>query len=201
MNLREWLNQNPAFSSVAAVVVLIAALGFAVHTLTGGKSSVSGPKAVYYYDLVGGTIFSADPSAMPPIVTPSGNTIKVKSKTQDAGVRAFVMACGGCSGNLDGQTPTEVTASGGDIKYIQKYTEKAKRDAEAARNRVAEGGGAPPPMMLDMHMMGQLVASVPKEAGKNPRWVKSTSKEARNIFQRVLEKCPSGERPKPCFPQ
>jgi hypothetical protein len=202
MNIREWLNQNPAFSTVAAVVALVCALGYAVvHFTKGSAGRGNAPKATYYYDIVAGTLFTADPTLMPPIETPAGNTVTVKGKPQPAGVRAFIMACGGCAENLDGKTVQEVVASGAKIIYVQKYTEKAKKMAEQAKAAAADGNGPPMPMRMDMHMMGQMVAKVPSAAGDMPKFKMSTSPGARGIFAQMLEKCENGERPKACFPK
>lgn len=93
LDLRQWLNENTAITTIAAVVLLMIALGVMLMTLTGGGGGArfEPPTQKYFYDLNTGELFAVPMDELPPIergapyALPNGQTIP-------AGVEAVVFA-------------------------------------------------------------------------------------------------------------
>lgn len=123
MNLRQWLNENPAVSTVAAVVLLVLCIGFVLYQVGAvGGPQVSGNK--YFYDRNTGELFVDSSEKVPPITTDSG-----EYDGQPAGVVARIYACGEC-GSYHGMTPEEVEEAGARIGVLEMYPIKIKEVME-----------------------------------------------------------------------
>src|SRR5688572_11816004 len=105
MKARDWMNNNSALVTIAAVVLLVISLGVIIMQ-TKPRGSV-GPVELYYYDLNTGKLFVAMSDQNPPIDAPSGGFRGPDGPP--AGVRAHVFGCGNC-GNLEGKTVEEIEA-------------------------------------------------------------------------------------------
>lgn len=202
MNMRGWLNQNSALTTVAAVVLLICALGFAVYHLTGSSTGVSSINAMYYYDVVGGTLFGGPMvDILPPIDGPNG-PITHDDKSRQAGFKAYIFACGGCSSDLGGKTSQEVEAAGAKIGYLEYYTEKSKNVfREFMENREND-----PEKYMDLNRVwldidkGKRIAVTPEQAGEFPKLYKAHSGKAQKIMKVAMKLCPDGTLPLTCMP-
>ncbi|MEX0885357.1 MAG: hypothetical protein WD009_02855 [Phycisphaeraceae bacterium] len=85
MSFRDWVNNNSPAAIAVAIVLLCVALGV-IAWYNAGSGMGRGGNA-YFYDLSSDEVFTADASAFPPIVGPSGEA---------EGVRAHVFSCGTC---------------------------------------------------------------------------------------------------------
>ena len=203
MSLRDSMNNNSALVTLAAVVLLVVALGWIILK-SKGPSGASQFKSQYYYDLNTGTIFAADSSEMPPIETPSG-----PDKTGNpAGVRARVFACGDCRRSYVGMTEAQMEEAGAFIAFIEKFTPEFKKAVEEPKEAVAEpteatgvpgdpnyrrpGGGG---RMMMEGGQGLLIRQVNGE-----KWLSMRSREAQKITTTFGTKCPDG-RSTPCYPK
>lgn len=98
LDLRNWLNDNSAITTIAAVVLLMVALGIMLMTVTGGGGGGSFPTPThkYFYDLNTGELFPVPLQELPPIergepyALPNGQTVP-------AGVEAMVFGPVGAS--------------------------------------------------------------------------------------------------------
>lgn len=202
MSLRDWMNNNSALVTIAAVVLLVVTLGWIILQAKG--PSASRMKSQYYYDLNTGTIFTADSSEMPPIETPSG-----PDKTgKPAGVRARVFACGDCRRSYVGMTVAQIEEADAFIAFLEKFTPEAKKSMEEAKDTVAEpteatgipgdpnyrrpGGGG---RLIMEGGQGLLIRQVNGE-----KWLAMRSREAQKITTTFGTKCPDG-RATPCYPK
>ena len=123
-------------------------------------------------------------AAEPPIETPT------KEKTENgmnAGVRAWVFACGDCSDR-----------SKMFIGFLETYTKEAKEAVEAMAKPM--GPDARPPMFSGEDMMareqGHLIC-VPGDA----KWVPYGGEKGALIVQSVQEHCGAAANTKPCYPK
>ena len=184
MNVREWMNQNSALTTIGALVIVILALGYAISHLTQCHGpTVRMPKAAYYYDIGTGKIFTDEWDKLAPIEAPSG--------LPDAGVLAHVYACDGCSSDLVGMTKQEVEQTGATIAFLEKYTEKGRQKLVEMRK---QGTMYDP---VEFGMEGKRFAVVPNDPSSPPQF-------NRNMMQLTdtWNKCPDAKsHPKPCFPE
>ena len=170
MNIRQWLNENSALSTVIAVVMLVCALGYLVMSNT--QSGPRGPKNYWFYDLEDKELFAASIESVAPIEAPSGGE----------GVRAFVYGCGDCE---DLQ-----------IAWLQKMTPRGKAQKEHQDKIMKEegikGGGFMGP---DQYMFQQLISK-----GDKIRWLPTTIPEAHKIQQADRNCPDGVEPKMDCFP-
>jgi hypothetical protein len=119
-SLREIINQNSAAATLAAVVVLVLALGAIVMQLVGGPQI---PRFdAYYYDLESDELFIAESGLYPPIEGPSGDL---------RGVKAYVLTCGDCPSNLAGMSVEEIERTDAFIGWFEIYESEVKQALEA----------------------------------------------------------------------
>ena len=89
LDVRRWLNDNTPVVTIAAVVLLMIALGIMLMTITGGGNGYTPPTQKYFYDLNTRELFAVPLDELPPIergapfALPSGQTMP-------AGVEAVV---------------------------------------------------------------------------------------------------------------
>lgn len=97
LDLRHWLNENSAVTTIGAVVLLMIALGVMLATLTGGgggDDDYEAPTARFFYDLNTGELFSVPLTELPPV--DRGEPFKLPNgQTMPAGVEAVVLAADG----------------------------------------------------------------------------------------------------------
>jgi len=180
---------------VAAVLILMFALAFTMYQLSSEGAGGRMIRSWYYYDLGSGSLFVGDVSSYAPIGAPSG-TIEYKGEEQQAGMKAYVIACGACESSLDGMSLQEIRQTGAEIAYLEKFSVEAKQHLEAM-----EGKGMTMPMMMeDPAMMGRLVAEAPEEPGMYPEFYNLATPSAQMLHQAFLEECPDGSRPTQCVP-
>ena len=200
MGVREWANQNSALTTVAAVLVLIFALGYSICQLAPGSKSQP-IKAVYFYDLTNGTLFTADPKEMAPIDVPSGEKIKHRNKEMKAGFRAYVFSCDGCPSDMSGMNETDIEAAGANLAYIDRYTDEALEMYEKYQNEAGGEGGVPRmPGPMGMFEMGRLIAKAPSKPGTYPKLYGHMEPAGANLARDALQKCADGSYPKQCIP-
>lgn len=193
MKIRDWANQNSAVVTIGAVVLLLVALGAIVFQMR--PRTYARVVSVYYYDLNTGKTFVGPSDKMPPIPAPSG---PLEGMGGDAGVRAYVFACGDCSDE-----------SKRFVGWLEIYTPDAKEAMQNAMRPPAGGatpaGGAVPPGPMgspDMFMLmeeGHLIRAEKAEDGSEPKWEKYNSEAGFKIIQSIQTRC-EGAPPKPCFP-
>lgn len=106
---REWVNQNSAVVTVAAVVVLVLSLAIIINQ--GRGRSAPKPGNAYFYDVVTKEYFTDSATKIPPITSPAGNEA----------VRAHFFTCGEC---------TEKTSDEGGERFVGYY-EKYLPDIKA----------------------------------------------------------------------
>jgi hypothetical protein len=179
MAIRDTLNNNPAITTVGAVVVLVICLGLVVLQLTGGGSAGGGSD--YYYDLNTGKIFVAE-AAQAPIKAPSGPT----DNGNPAGVRAIIYACGEC-GSYDGMDQQQIAENGGKLAYLVRMQNNQPQQQQGGDN----GNQQRPPSPMFM----QPLVSRPDKI----QWVRETSQQAQSIV-RSEPNCPEGQKVRICDP-
>ena len=202
MNVRDWLNQNSALTTMAAVVILICALGFAMCHLTKSRGVGSSIGETYYYDLVEGKVFGGPMlDVLPPIDAPSG-PISHGGQEKQAGLRAYIFDCGGCSTDYLDMTPQEVEEAGGRIAYLEMFSQKS---LDAYREFV-DGKIAGQPQYNDLNQIwaiieeGKYMAQVPDEVGTYPKLSKAASKKGKGYAAAAMKLCPNGHLPRNCMP-
>ena len=109
MQIREWMNQNSAVVTVAALALLILALVLLFSQCRSGGVP-QGTGEAYYYDTETGDYFVGDATAVPPITSQAGNPA----------VRAHLFTCGDCAN--EGERF---------VGYYEKYSDSAKQAIEA----------------------------------------------------------------------
>ena len=185
MNIREYLNNNPAVVTIAAVVLLIVCLGFIVRQLLPGGSG--GPVDVWFYDLGNQQIFVESSDKYPPIEAASG---------PNNGVRAYIFACGSCEELADqieaGATFQQLAQAGLHVVYVSKFTDEAKAamaNPEANPEFAYEFEGQLVALVTD-GQIGDWQPEYGGQAGQEDMW-------QRLLDERFEEICPEG-RPVPC---
>lgn len=168
--LREWLNNNSAIVTVAAVLVLLMALGIIIWT-QGSGNRLSTNYEVYYMDLGTNELFAGKITEIPPIDAPSG---------PNQGVRAHVYGCGDCS------------EANRFVAYLERYTEKAK---QMRLNPPPVDPNQPPPEMYMDDMAGMEV-----RAPKGTQWVSMMTDQGMRITEVAPNRCPDGVMILPCIP-
>lgn len=171
MDIREWMNENSALVTVAAVALLVVSLAIVVMQ-GGGGPQASGD--AYYYDTVTEEVFEGEASGTPPIESPDGNEA----------VRAHFYTCGECS--------EEERFLG----YYERYTEEAKEVLERSKNAGEDGEPDPEAMMevYEVAFTGRLYSTDLEE------WVVAESPEGRELSEALQEECGEGERLSYCAP-
>ena len=114
MSVREWLNQNPAVTTIITIMVLGTALVALALALR--DRAVYPVVGRYYYDLNTG-VLKADH-----VVGLAGMT----SRSEEQGVvAAYVFSCGLC-GDYTGMTAEQVEQAGGFIGYLESWSVQAR---------------------------------------------------------------------------
>lgn len=183
MKVRDWMNNNSALVTIAAVVLLVISLGVIIMQ-TKGPGQI-GPVELYFYDLNTGELFVAMSDQNPPITAPSGPY--GDENGPPAGVRAHVYACGEC-GDLEGKTVEEIEATGAYISHLEMYTPEGKAALEAQKTDPNT------PMMVDP-MEYTRIKSV-----EGDRWLLAYSEEANALAEQSIRECPDGEPVEVCRP-
>lgn len=105
MSIRDWMNNNSTVVTLAAVGLLVVALGVLFVTQRG--PSPGELRDAYFWDLEANEPFVAPARAIPPIEAPSGGR----------GVRAHLHTCGECTADEW-------------FGYLETYTDEAKEHYE-----------------------------------------------------------------------
>jgi hypothetical protein len=168
-------SNNSTLKLAITLVLVVAALSFAVYSLIGRDTQRTG---AYYFDLNTGKVFVGPAKATAPIETPSG-----MFQGEPAGVRIYIFACKPCR-SLDGLTLEQVRAAGASPLWLEKYSPEAKKELEA--------GSADPEIMME----GLLTMAPPPEGTK---WLKPGSRDARALRDGAKTLCPGGT-PVACTP-
>lgn len=192
MKLRDWMNNNSAIVTIAAVVILILSLGYIVWS-SKGPSYGARVIDVYYYDLNTQKVFTAKSDQVPPIDAPSGPFRTPAGQEVPGGVRAYLFACGDCQ-DFTGLTAAELQAKGGFIGWLEMYTPEAKAMLTQPPGESPEAAAEREMRMYQVWESGQLIASP-----DNLRWVSQNTEEGVRITSQIEGKCPGGT-PKPCLP-
>lgn len=202
MSIRDLANKSPLV--VGGIVVLV--LGYAVYSIIGTvmpKGRGTPIKAVYFYDLTTGKLFTAPPQEMSPIDVPSGEKITHRKKEKKAGFRAYVFACGGCPADMTGMAEADVEAAGANLAYIDRYTDEALETQRKFAEQMGDGEGGvrrmPGPM--GMFEMGRLIGKAPSKPGEYPKLYGQMDPAGSNLARDALVKCDDGTYPKQCIPK
>lgn len=183
MKARDWMNNNSALVTIAAVVLLVISLGVIIMQ-TRGPGSVRAID-LYFYDLNTGKLFVAKSDHIPPIKAPSG---PFGEQGLPGGVRAHVFSCGEC-GDFTGMTAEQVVQAGGYIAYLEMYTPqgKAALTADPSDPNAA-------PMMIDP-MEQTLVKPVDGD-----QWMSMYSERGYRMTDAAMQQCPDGSPGQACRP-
>jgi len=192
MSVREYLNNNSAVATIAAVVILVIALGILVWS---NKGPSSGSTQVYFYDLNEQKLLVAPASTQSPFETESGDFAYPPGLGPGpAGVMAFVYACESCDGIEAGMSAVEVEAAGGEIAYVSRYS----LEAIEARKKMESGEQVDPMQMMALAGpldQGGMLYALPD----GQFWVTEMSNEGRAFMSSVSTLC-SGSNVKFCRP-
>ena len=175
MGAREFMNRNSALVTIAAVVVLVVALGLIIMQSRGPRRSAS-PVDAYYFDMGSGRIFVSASAQIAPIDAPSG-----PYRESPGGVRVYIFACAGC-GDYEGMSVGQVRERGGHVAWLEMYDPAVKEQFTRGRQ--------PGPMM----MTGRLVKTVDAE-----HWVRSSSPEGMHLQEEAQGLCAT-RPPTLCYP-
>ncbi len=174
MNIREFMNNNPAVVTIGAVVILVICLGailFQLRPNTGAR----GPVDVFYFDLNTNQLFSASAaSQFPPIQSPTDTGSAL------SGVRAMVFSCTDCK-----KKDTHF------IGYLERYTLEAKQKLEEQANMQE-------PMYEDMYGLDN---QREVKRVEDTTWTNAQSPEAEQMMSGMFSQCEPGARPRQCFPR
>lgn len=184
MSFRDRVNENASAVTVAAVVLLIVALGAAYWQMRAGGPPPRATEA-YYLDLDEGTVFVAGADDAPPIATPAGG---------ERGVRAVILSCGECPADLAGTAHDELRGRDAFIGWLERYTDEAhgiilehrqdaRDDPEATR------------ALRDAQERGLRIAD-PRER----RWVEPDGDAGVRIMLAAEQRCDDHESARQCDP-
>ncbi len=185
MGLRDTLNNNSAVVTVGAVAILVMALGILFYSQSGGTSGrVNVPQERYFYDLKDKTLYKVSMDTISPSPAPSGGE----------GVEAFVMTCeDSCGGkDLSGMTAEQVAEQGFFIAYLERMSDRTRRQIEQAREK---NPGSPAAMMGMEMMMDNQFRTVSDE-----RWIPQSNPRFRQLQESLMARCPNKRYPTRCFP-
>ncbi|MEM7577700.1 MAG: hypothetical protein AAF328_09510 [Planctomycetota bacterium] len=188
LDLRTWLNDNTAVTTIAAVVLLMIALGIMLMTVTGGGGvEFKAPTQKYFYDLNAGELFVVPIDELPPVERGAPYALS-GGVTIPAGVEAVVFG-------PEGASPDQ---------YIVGWVETLrpeKRDEILAAIRVAESSGDAQAMgeyeMLRESEYSERLVMDPNAA--DPRFFPRFSKQGQEIINRRFRD-DAGEPLRPVFP-
>ena len=172
--LRQWVNDNSAVVTVAAVVVLVLAVLFIFRGQFGGGIDIPNADELqaYFYDTVTEEVFVDKQNKIPPFVNEAGHEcVKVRMYT-----------CGNCAESE--RWPA----------FYEKFTEDMKKQYEEA---MAQSGGKYIPMMGGMMGPGQMGGTLMSLDGQN--WVTQMDPSIRGRYKEMMTKCPDGKY-RPCNP-
>jgi len=183
MQVREWIDNNATAVTLGAVVIMFCAFGIVICQLRGGGGA-RGTQIThqYFYDLNTGELFEAEIQKHPPIDAPSGALQRAMPPLRQggpAGVRARVFSCTDCSDR-----------SSHFIGYLEMFPPQVKHRLEEAGDQAG--------LMMEMEAMQVLIR---REDGD--RWISSDRTEYGQIMREVYsrDRCPDGQRPRPCHPR
>ncbi len=194
MNIREYLNNNPAVVTIAAVVLLLVCLGLIVNSLMGSSSQRD--VDVWYYDVASGRLMVAK-SQLSPIEGEAGPAM-----------RAYLFSCGDCEDKVDdidnGMSYAELKAMGVHVGYVSKYSDADKQKLEAQQNDPGSSDAEEPMMIQELYAVvkadGTLGQWTPGDAygmeGETPPAAGQSWAEIQEAHLKTL--CPNGDL-KSCF--
>ena len=181
MSVREWINNNSAAATAAAVVLLCVALGVIVWSNTGGPGGI--PRDGYFYDLSSEELFVHRLNEYPPVIGPSN---------EQAGVRAYVYACGECPRSRDivGLSWQELR------EQTDAFVGRFERWPERAR-AVLSGEIEPEDEyeQMELELTGPEVRTPDQD-----RWVPQNGAAEDMSGAHYGDGCPGGELPTYCLP-
>ncbi|NQU09158.1 hypothetical protein HQ590_00080 [bacterium] len=130
----------------------------------------------WFYDLNTDQLFPAPLGAVPPIAAPSGP----QADGAPAGVRAYVLGCGGCD------------ASQRFIAYLESYTEEARTRLDRAHET------DPTEVVLSQYDESAGILVRQPTAGE---WVERSSPAGQQVLaDGTANRCPAGVFPQQCYP-
>ncbi len=187
MNVREYLNNNSALVTIAAVALLVISLGLII--LNNRGNAPGGVVDVYYFDLNTQKLVVAPSDRLSPFDGGSG-TFAYPDGEHGSVVRAMVFACGECEGIRPDMSLAELEAAGGFIGYLQIMTQRARelQERSQAGEELTEAD-------FDiMYSQGNLIADV-----SGQRWFPEMSDQAMRIMDQASQRC-AGQPIQACLP-
>lgn len=172
--LREWMNNNSAVVTVAAVLLLFVALFAIIKTnFTSRQARIVD---VYFFDLGAkvtnplDALYAAKGTEFPPIDSPSG---------QNMGVLAHVFGCGDCS------------AANKFIGYLQTYTPDGKRKLLESQKSGAD---------MEFDDSAYVLVATTEKPQDTKNWVLMVTEKGNKLMESATTKCPQGKTLVPCLP-
>jgi hypothetical protein len=136
MSVRDWMNSNPASTTVVAIVLLIGAIAFAVVRFRGGATP-GRTDVQWFYELDSGDLIEVACHEISPIATEAGQAVK-----------AQIYSCSSCGSDRR-------------VAWIEKYDEKTRAKVVAWQEQVSgeNRGGVQDGAALSR---GRLISRVPE---------------------------------------
>ena len=177
--LRSGVNQKSALVGLVAVLILVGSLFAIMWQLGGSRRGGNAPRNVFFMDVSNGELFPAPVNSIPPIDAPSG---------PGNGVKAYVYTCGSCS------------KSEWFIAYVQKYTPEA-REKLIELNRRMEQAASDPESAYMFEDQADIENEMLIAKADAQQWISGNSEQGAELIRsEIINKCPEGKRPKPCYP-
>ena len=160
--LREWMNQNSSLVTIAAIAILVIAIG-AIFWNNRDDRGVGPIDEVWFYVPETKEMFAADSKLLPPI-----------DRNGKKAVKAHVYGCGDCS---------EANRFTG---YYETYTDQGKAKMEQIMAQM----GQDPEKDAELESVSYDISmSERKLSGDGVKWVPAESEEANMIQEKMREKC------------
>ena len=159
--VREWMNQNSTVVTVAAVLLLVIAIGAVV--IQGWPDDITPPDEAYFYVPETKELFSADSKLVPPI-----------DRNGKKAVKAHFYGCGDCD---------DASRFPG---YYEKYSDAAKAQLDKINEQMRSGQEIDPDLEMQVY---ELAMTQRFFSADGEKWVLAESPQGQEMQEKMREKC------------
>ena len=192
VRIRWWINDHAVTVTVLSVILLVICFGAMLQQYR-PPTHLPQITSEWFFDQVTGTIFEAHSNAIPPIAT---TEYPDQLELVEAGVRAYIFACGECPTDLQGMTIEQVEQSGAFVGWLEQYTDAAKEEMSRAHSLRADKHV--PPVAFEFLMLWEKGHQICRT--DDEQWVLAMSEDGVKIMHDLRNRCAGGNYPKRCYP-
>jgi hypothetical protein len=130
MSLRQTINENPAATTVGAVLLVAMACVVLLWSLV-FNAAANGAQAAYWYNQDTGQVF----------VEPANDASEDGRYSKDKKIKAMIYACGQCDDSYAGMTAVEIEKAGARLVYLLRSVTSERRGGQTiTRELVGQPG-------------------------------------------------------------